>query len=56
MDETNNFKFYINIPEHEVIAEDGMILHRIYFQDADTIDKVIKLLEDLKIYAKYHSR
>ena len=53
----NEFKFYIDAPSSDIQLEEndrGDI--RVYFRNRDVIDTVLKLMEDLKIYAKYRDR
>ena len=53
----NEFKFYIGVPSSDIQLEEndkGGI--RVYFRNRDVIDTVLKLMEDLKIYAKYQNR
>lgn len=53
----SEFKFYIDIPTSDIKLEDndkGGI--RIYFRSRGVVGTVLKLMEDLKIYAKYHDR
>ena len=53
----DEFKYYIDIPSSDIQLEEndkGGI--RIYFRSRGVIGAVFKLIEDLKIYAKYHER
>lgn len=52
----SEFKFYIDIPDGDVKIEERDGKRRIYFRSRGVVGAVLKLMEDLKIYAKYHNR
>lgn len=55
----DEFKFYLDIPDSDIAVEYKIgesYYTRVWFHDEASIDSLIKKLEDLKIYAKYHDR
>lgn len=57
MTEKYEFKYYIDVPSHDILLEEnGKGGIRIYFRSRGVIDTVLKLMEDLRIYAKYRDR
>lgn len=53
----DDFKFSIDVLDRDIKIEgiDGGV-HRIYFRNIGTIAMIRKMIEDLRIYAKYHDR
>jgi hypothetical protein len=51
-----DFKFHIDVSTDDVRIEQRDGTHRIYFRNRGVIDIVRKLVDDLRVYARYRVR